>query len=203
MTSNSEQPQFAPELLDADELLHLAVLDSQNGRHDDAIEKLKRGLAVQPADAKTLFLLGAEHAEIGMTDRAIEEMNHAIRIDPKLAIAHFQLGLLYLLYKNDVERARKAWTPLDGLEGAASYVEFKTGLLCLSDSDALKCLHHLDRGLKLNTTNPSLNREMTKIRERIRQTQLGKATPETENSSSASAKLLLDTYKTPTDLEKP
>ncbi|MDB5986142.1 MAG: hypothetical protein JWR16_1195 [Nevskia sp.] len=203
MTSASAQPQIPTEVFDTEELLHLAVLDIQRGHHDDAIEKLKRGLALQPDNAKMVFLLGAEHAEVGMTDRAIEEMIAAVAIDPQLAIAHFQLGLLYLLYRNDVTQAGIAWSALDGLDDAASYVAFKSGLLRLSEGDAAGCIRDLDRGLQLNTTNPSLNREMTKIRERIRQTQQDKQAAEGQSATNASARLLLDTYKNPADSEGP
>ena len=37
--------------LNPDELLHLAILDSRNGRHDEAILKLKRCIGEAPAMA--------------------------------------------------------------------------------------------------------------------------------------------------------
>lgn len=119
--------------LDSEELLQLAVLDSAAERHDTAIVKLKKAVALDPRNAKALYMLGAEHAEIGLMERAIEEMTRALELDPGLETAHFQLGLL-LYTLGRVPEASERWDQLNYLGEDHPLVAFKTGLLLLNDN---------------------------------------------------------------------
>lgn len=119
--------------LDSEELLQLAVLDSAADRHDTAIVKLKKAVALDPRNAKALYMLGAEHAEIGLMERAIEEMTRALEVDPALETAHFQLGLL-LYSLGRVPEASDRWDQLSYLGDDHPLVAFKTGLLLLNDN---------------------------------------------------------------------
>ena len=55
----------ANEELDADELLHLALLASNQAKHEESISYLKRAQSKAPKQGKIYYLLGAEHAQIG------------------------------------------------------------------------------------------------------------------------------------------
>src|SRR5688500_15693826 len=98
--------------LDDQELLHLAIRASNEGRHDAAIDHLKQALELAPDNAKVHYMLGAEHAEIGMYDRATEEMTKAVVLDPTLVTAQFQLGLLHIT-SGRIPKAEESWKPLD------------------------------------------------------------------------------------------
>jgi len=128
--------------LDPQELLHLALLASQENRHDQAIGLLKQGLALAPDDPKLLFLLGAEHAQIGLYDRAIEEIGQSVRLDASVPAAHFQLGLLYLM-RGDGARARQALAPLGELAPGDPFRMFSDGLLRLLENDLAGCMQRV------------------------------------------------------------
>ena len=101
--------------LDADELLHLAIHATHDGRHDMAISYLKQALELSADDPRLVYLLAAEHAQLGMFERAIEGMAKAIALAPDLHIARLQLGLLYLSF-NRIEETLSVWSALDALD---------------------------------------------------------------------------------------
>jgi tetratricopeptide (TPR) repeat protein len=148
--------------LDSQEVLHLALIASQEARHDVAITILKQGLEQSPEDAKMLFLLGAEHAQIGLYDRAIEEIGRSLRLDPSVPAAHFELGLLYVM-QDQGEQAREAWKPLLDLAEADPFRVFSGGLVRLVDNDLDGCIADLQRGMALSQGNPALAESMQRI----------------------------------------
>lgn len=179
------------EKLDLEELIHLAVLDSREGRHDDAIGRLKLAIERDPANAKACYLLGAEHAEIGMFDRAIEEMRRAVGLDPTLTTAHFQIGLIYYT-KNELEPARVSWSLLDDASNADGMIAFKTALLNIADGQFQSALDQLDRGIAVEGDNAALVRDMQRVRNNVRAHMSGETPPDT---AAASSNLLLNSYR--------
>ena len=152
----------ANEELDADELLHLALLASNQAKHEESISYLKRAQSKAPKQGKIYNLLGAEHAQIGLYDRAAEEMAKAIELDPSLHTASFQLGLLHMT-SGRVDEAAKAWLPLDPLGRQHPLYLFKTGLLHLARDEFESCMENLRKGIQLNKINEALNRDMLRV----------------------------------------
>jgi Flp pilus assembly protein TadD len=152
--------------LDNDELLHLAIEATQTGRHGEAIQYLKEAMARSDGNAKTLFLLGAEHAQIGLFDRAVEDMTGALKLDPDLVPARFQLGLLHLVRGKPAE-AVAVWKGLDSLPDTDPYLHFKRGLESLAQDDFARCKESLSKGLALNLSNAPLNRDMQRILDEV------------------------------------
>ncbi len=148
--------------LDAEELLHLALIATQEDRHEDSIELLKRALELSPDNAQAYYLLGAVHAQIGLYDRAAQEMLKATELAPELYPAHFQLGLLHLT-SGRLEEATQAWEALDRLGEDDPFYLFKSGLLHLARDEYEACIADLGKGIELNTTNAALNQDMTKM----------------------------------------
>ena len=153
--------------LDAEELLQLALLDIDAGRHDNAIKKLKRSVALDGQNAKAHYLLGAEHAEIGLLERAIEEMTVAVQLDPALDTAHFQLGLLqYSLGR--LEEARIAWQPLEPLGSSNQLFLFKSALLKISDEQLVEAEGLLMDALALPPMSAPLKGDLEKVLGNVR-----------------------------------
>jgi len=146
-------------LLDAEELLHLAIEASKKGDIEKCITLLKQALEIDPKNARVKYLLGAMHAQIGIYDRAIADMQEAVEIDPDLDIAKFQLGLLYITSGN-VSAAEQAWEKLDSLGERNALFLFKRGLLNLAQNKFEDCINDLQKGIKINTSNPALNKDM-------------------------------------------
>lgn len=148
--------------LDAEELLHIALAASKQGRSEDVIRALKRAIELAPEDGRLHYMLGAEHAQLGLYERAIEEMHRAVEIAPQLDTAHFQLGLLHIT-SGRVQEAADAWRALDGLGEANPLYLFKTGLLHLARNEFQECGTYLRRGMAANTSNAALNKDMERV----------------------------------------
>src|SRR6185503_810559 len=74
--------------------LHLSgVLLHQRGRHDDAIDLIRRALAQKPDSADAHCNLGMVYRTAGRIDDAIAACRRALAINPALATAHNNLGI--------------------------------------------------------------------------------------------------------------
>jgi tetratricopeptide (TPR) repeat protein len=69
----------------------------QAGRLDEAIDRYRRSLGLNPASAPTHYNLGYALSARGRRDEAIAELREAIRLDPAYAQAHNNLGALLQL----------------------------------------------------------------------------------------------------------
>lgn len=156
-----------PAILDAEELLHLAVLDSQAGRHDVAIAKLKLAAEQAPDNAKVHYLLAAEHAEIGLFDRAIEGMKKAVSLGGAPDTVHLQLGLLYFTQGRGKE-AEAAWAQLDRLGPDDALFLFKSGLLKVDAGDAAGAVPLLERAAQNVRGNAALAKDIGRVLGNIR-----------------------------------
>lgn len=175
--------------LSAVELMHLATLDSRQGKHDQAILKLKACVELEPGNAWGYHLLAAEHAEIGMMDAAIAEMTTATRLGPASSIARFQLGLLHAT-RGDLLRAREAWAPLDTMPGAAHLAAFRNAVLALAEQRTPEALRELERGLSMPFENAGLRKDMTALLQRL----AAQKAPATATAQDATNQVLLRSY---------
>jgi len=155
-------PRAASSDLDAEELLHLAMNASAEGKHEDAITSLKRAVTLAPQEGRIRYMLAAEHAQIGLYDRAAQEMAEAIELDPSLDTARFQLGLLHIT-SGRVDQAARAWEPLDKLGAEHPLYLFKSGLLHLARDEFQECTQLLKRGIARNKANAALNNDMQRV----------------------------------------
>lgn len=150
------------EILDADELLHLALSAMDTSDSEHALVYLKRALALTPDDGRLHYLLGAMHAELGMDERAIAEIGHAVQLLPRLHTAHFQLGALRLK-RGDIAGVREAWRPLETLDEKHPLALFRTGLLALMEGDTTGCINALRDGISRNDDSDALIEEMRAV----------------------------------------
>ena len=154
------------ELLDAEELLRLAIQASETGRIEEALSQLKRALRVNPKYARAIYLMGALHAQIGLYERAKQEIEEALVLEPGIENARFQLGLLHIT-SGDLNAAENAWAPLDSLLDQHPLVLFKNGLLHIARDQFAQGVDLLKKGIERNTQYASLNRDMQKILDSI------------------------------------
>ena len=133
------------------------------------LQQIKSAVAQDPGNAELRYLLGAELAQQRDYDGAVIEMRTALAIDPNLHFARLQLGLLYLTMARPNESV-EIWGPLEKLEDSAALKSFKRGLEALIRDDFPACIKLLQRGIELNTQNAPLNRDMSMIIDRVRET---------------------------------
>ena len=150
-------------LLNADELMHLALHATEHDTPEKAISHLRQLLEIEPENGKAHYLLGALHAEIGMHDVAAEEMTKALKLDPDLPpTARFQLGLLHIT-AGRVTEAEDVWKKLDALGDEDPLYLFKTGMLHLVRDEFEDCAAALRSGIERNQFNEDLNNDMRKV----------------------------------------
>lgn len=153
-------------LLDVDELMHLALHATDNDTPDKAISHLKRLLAIQPENGKARYLLGALHAEIGMYEKAAEEMTQALENDPGLPeTAVFQLGLLHIT-AGRVSEAELVWQRIDSNTDNPLFY-FKTGMLQMVQDEFAEAAESLRKGIERNTVNEDLNNDMKRVLHKV------------------------------------
>lgn len=183
------------EVLDAEELMQLALDATERSQTGPAIEYLKRLLALEPDKAEAHYLLGAQQAQVGMPDRAILSMERALALRPELDAARFQLGML-LLTNGRVPEADFVWKPLEALGDAHPFVLFKSGLLHLAKDEFHDCLSALERGIKANKLNEPLNVDMARIAEEVRGHVGPGAAPQAKQEAPSDVPaMFLDAYK--------
>ena len=156
--------QYAPDEadLDADELTHLALKAIGEGREEDALLLLKRGLAQDPENGRMCYLQGALHAQLGMVERAIEEMTRATQLSPEIGTASLQLGMLHMA-RADVEKAQAAWAPLDQLVEDAPLRLLKEGMVRFLNKEYAEAIALLKRGIASEEVGPALHKNMTHV----------------------------------------
>lgn len=188
------------EKLDAQELFHLGIKASEVGDHDKAIVFLKESVT-KKYDAKVQYILAAEYAEIGMIDRAIDGMEQAIAADETLTTARLQLGLLYSL-KNDTLAALSAWEPLKTLPNTDPLYLFATGLSQLLNNNIAEATQIIEKGIKENKNNPSLNNNMNQILAHISSIANNQQDADQIASTSAAKRLFLNAYNNDRNIDE-
>ena len=148
--------------LDAEELLHLALHATRDGRTDNAITYLKQAIALEEDNPWTHYLLGAQYAELQMYHRAIASMEKSMSLDNTIPIVAFQLGLLYGV-TNQEEDAKRIWSVLDTIETDEAIGLFKDAMLALMNGELTSAEKLVNRGIELNKGNPALSKDMKRI----------------------------------------
>jgi tetratricopeptide (TPR) repeat protein len=75
----------------------------------EAIEAYSRYLAVKPDNADVRTDMGIMYRKLGQFDRALEEFRKAAQGDPKHVNSRYNIGLVLLHDKQDIQGAIKAW----------------------------------------------------------------------------------------------
>jgi len=75
------------------ELISDAIADSQHGRYQESIEKLKAALKTEPNSVPAHYLQGLNYYRSKMFPEAVEELQRAVQLSPDYALAFFNLGM--------------------------------------------------------------------------------------------------------------
>jgi arylsulfatase A-like enzyme/Flp pilus assembly protein TadD len=75
------------------ELISDATADSQHGRYQESIEKLKRVIQTEPNSVPVHHLLGLDYYRLNMFAEAVDELQKTVQLSPDYALAFFNLGM--------------------------------------------------------------------------------------------------------------
>jgi len=90
-------------------LVELGNLYFDSGQPKEAIEVYSQYLALKPDNADVRTDMGIMYRALGEFDRAIEEFKKAAQSDPKHINSRYNIGIVLLHDKNDIQGAIKAW----------------------------------------------------------------------------------------------
>jgi arylsulfatase A-like enzyme/Flp pilus assembly protein TadD len=79
--------------IEAYELISAAIADSQHGRYQESIEKLKTALKTEPQSVPAHYLQGLNYMRLKMYSEAIDELQETVKLSPDYALAMFSLGM--------------------------------------------------------------------------------------------------------------
>jgi tetratricopeptide (TPR) repeat protein len=196
-----ESTPFSSRLTD-EELFRIALLDVQEGRHEEALGRLKRLIDKGHPTAAVYTLLAAEYAELGMLDHAQTGYEKAIELEPSLAIAHFQLGLTFYV-RGSMELAKKQWAKLEALNPYPVTAYYANALICFNDRQLQAGLSYVRKALSLNP-DPPLARDIRALESELLlaiDSQANSA-PEQSKAGPMTRHALLAQYETEPDSPK-
>lgn len=124
-------------------------------------------VAEYPGDPRLHFLKGSLLAGAEDYAGARVAMRRAVDIAPDFAIARFQLGFL-LLTSGEPHAAQEAWGPLHALAEDNYLRIFVTGLTHLINDQFEDTIRLLQDGMRRNTENAPMNRDMQLIIDEVR-----------------------------------
>lgn len=81
--------------LESDELLALARMDVEKGRHEEGLIKIKQVLAEKKPPAEAMAMAGRLYAQIGLHEKARTHLKDYLIANPDAIIEKFQLGMTY------------------------------------------------------------------------------------------------------------
>src|SRR5208282_5918780 len=75
------------------ELISDAIADSQHGRYQESIEKLKSAMKSEPNSVPAHYLQGLNYYHLKMFTEAVDELQKTVQLSPDYALAFFNLGM--------------------------------------------------------------------------------------------------------------
>lgn len=97
---------------DLNALIRLGNLYYDNSKYREAIEYYGNALEIDPNNVDVRTDRGSCYWSLGQADAAIGEFQKSLQVNPSHGQTLYNLGIVYLHGKNDVEGARKAWQKL-------------------------------------------------------------------------------------------
>ncbi|MGA3090453.1 MAG: sulfatase-like hydrolase/transferase [Terriglobales bacterium] len=75
------------------ELISDAIADSQHGRYQESIDKLKAVIKTEPNSVPAHYLQGLNYYRLKSFDEAVDELQKTVQLSPDYALALFNLGM--------------------------------------------------------------------------------------------------------------
>lgn len=100
-------------------LINIGNLYFDAGQDQLAIEHYRRALALDPRNVNVRTDMAVCYRRTGNPDKAIEELKKGISIDPKHPQSRYNLGVILIYDKHDIEGGIRAWEGL--LENIPDY----------------------------------------------------------------------------------
>ncbi|KRG78438.1 hypothetical protein ABB30_03770 [Stenotrophomonas ginsengisoli] len=178
------------DILDAEELFHVALGAMQQGRDVEALACLKQLLKLQPGHPEALHLLGAQYAQLRMFGRAEATWTSLLEGHPGHAAARFQLGRLIML-KGDANAVATVLQPLAATTEDLGY--YAAAVIAATQGNAGQTEQGLVQGLACTQSNPAVTDDMRQWLQRLRD-QVGATSAPAASPVQEPVSMLLSRY---------
>lgn len=194
-----------PEIIEefsTDELMHMALCASEQGRHDHALMYLRTHALKEPNNALVQLALGGQYAKLRHYDKALSALELAAALDETMYIAHLHSAFI-LLASNQFVKAEAVLQPLLLLADDHHLCSFAKGLIAYCQADKTQTVYFLELGISQNQQDPFLNNDITNLLVAIKASDNTTLTEPREDTtkiadiSLPSHNLLSSTYKKP------
>jgi tetratricopeptide (TPR) repeat protein len=172
----------------SDALLQALIQDIQAGAGDQ-LERVSTLLAEFPDDGRLHFLYGSQLVQAGRLIEGHNSLKQAVALAPDFAIARFQLGL-FQLTSGEAANALDTFGRLDALPDGHYLRRFADGLRCLIRDDFRGAISQLQEGIRLNSENLPLNRDMGLVIQQCEPLASGPSLAEDETTVSETSLVL-------------
>jgi arylsulfatase A-like enzyme/Tfp pilus assembly protein PilF len=92
-TTSSRDLPDPKDRIAAYELISDAIADSQHGRYQESIEKLKGVIKSEPNSVPAHYMQGLNYYRLKMFPEAVDELQKTVQLNPDYALAFFNLGM--------------------------------------------------------------------------------------------------------------
>ncbi len=127
----------------------LGVVDTKNGRYDEAISQFKQAIAIRPGGADLHYSLGMTLLKAGNKAEAMAEYEQAIKIQPRHFLAHYDLGTV-LFQNGDKLAATREFQKAVELRPDYPEAQNNLGYVLLDQNRADEAITHLHEAARLN-----------------------------------------------------
>lgn len=136
-----------------------ALIELMQADEDAALSRAGALVETYPEDARLHFLRGSMLIGAQRNIDAHGALSRAVSLAPDFAIARFQLGF-FELTSGEPAAAIETWRPLAALPAGHYLRTFAEGLSYLIDDRFEEAVARLEDGIRANTDNLPLNRDM-------------------------------------------
>lgn len=155
-----------------------------------ALSRVAALVETYPEDARLHFLRGSMLIGAQRNIEAHGALSRAVALAPDFATARFQLGF-FELTSGEPAAALATWAPLGELPSDHYLRIFCEGLGLLIEDRFPEAISRLQEGMRVNSENPPLNRDMQLLIDECRPLiGTGKDTPAAEDDESATSVML-------------
>jgi tetratricopeptide (TPR) repeat protein len=120
----------------------------KQGRYEEALPHLRRGVEIEPTDPQYLDLLGDTYQRLGQLTEAREVLEKAIAVDKAYARAHYDLGVVFARMEGKQKEALKCFRRAIACDSELAYAHYAIACIYALKGKKRLALRFLEQALQ-------------------------------------------------------
>ena len=141
------------------ELISDAIAESQHGRYQDSIAKLKEVIKTEPRSVPAHYLQGLNYYRSRMYPEAVEELQQAVQLSPDYSLAVFNLGMAQA-HAGQIEAAIETLKRALQLDSTNFEAAFNLGVAYIQKRDLQSAAGAFRQSISINPEQASTHRAL-------------------------------------------